>query len=134
MIERWMTLVQLVVGQTADPAAAPGTSPAGPAAPPSALNMLFFPALIVAMFVFLMVMQRGQQKRAAERKNSMLNNLAKNDRVLTIGGIIGTVAAVRDNEVVLKVDETTNAKMVFLKRAIQQVIKDDEEPKLDERP
>ncbi len=110
-----------------NPTTAPG--PTGSPAP----SMFLLPALFVGMLVFMMVMSRGQKKREREKKQSLLDNLTKNDRVLTIGGIIGTVSSVRDNEVVLKVDETTNAKMVFLKRAIQQVIRNNEEPRLEER-
>ena len=66
---------------------------------------------------------RGNRKQKNERQR-LINNLAKNDRVLTIGGIIGTVASVRDNEVVVMVDESSNTKMTFLKTAIQRVITD----------
>ncbi len=52
--------------------------------------------------------------------------LAKNDRVLTIGGVIGTIISVKDSEVILKVDESTNTKMTFIKTAIQRIITDDQ--------
>jgi preprotein translocase YajC subunit len=42
--------------------------------------------------------------------------------VVTIGGIVGTVVATRDDEVVLKVDESTNTKMTFVRKAIQRVL------------
>ena len=41
----------------------------------------------------------------------MIQSLDKNDRVRTIGGIIGTVIDVKDDEVVLKVDESNNTKI-----------------------
>ena len=107
--------------------------PTGTGPPPGGASAFFLPAIFVGMLVFMMVMSRGQKKRQAEKKQNLLDSLTKNDRVLTIGGIIGTVSSVRDNEVVLKVDETTNAKMVFLKRAIQQIIRDDEQPTLEEK-
>ena len=53
--------------------------------------------------------------------------------MMTIGGILGTVVNVKDNEVVLKVDEATNTRMTFLKRSIQQVVVGTEELKLEER-
>ena len=53
-------------------------------------------------------------------------NLTRNDRVLTIGGAIGTVVSVKDNEVVLKVDESTNTKMTFVKTAIQKIMTEDQ--------
>jgi len=109
------------------------TPPANPASGQPGASMFLPLALLAAMLVFMFMMQRGQQKKAEERKRNLLDSLAKNDRVLTIGGIIGTVSAVREHEVVLKVDETTNAKMVFLKKAIQQKITDDAPPQLDDR-
>jgi len=45
--------------------------------------------------------------------------------VLTIGGVVGTVVSVKDDQVVVKVDESTNTKMTFLKSAIQRVVTDD---------
>jgi preprotein translocase subunit YajC len=57
----------------------------------------------------------------------MLADLKKNDRILTRGGILGTVVGIKENEVVLKVDETTNTKMTFLKDAVWQVVQDDTE-------
>ena len=41
----------------------------------------------------------------------MVQALAKNDRVRTIGGILGTVVDVRGDEVTLKIDETNNTKI-----------------------
>lgn len=83
---------------------------------------LFPIALMFAVVVFMMMSSRSQRKREQRDRDKMHSNLAKNDRVLTIGGVIGTVVAVKDTEVVLKVDETTNTKMTFLKTAVQRVL------------
>lgn len=85
---------------------------------------LFLPAVMIAMVVFMLLSARSQKKREVRERESMFARLAKNDRVLTIGGVIGTVLSVKDNEVVLKVDETTNTKMTFVKSAIQRIITD----------
>ena len=45
-------------------------------------------------------------------------------RVRTIGGIFGTVLDVRDDEIVLKIDESTNAKMRISPSAVATVLKD----------
>ena len=52
----------------------------------------------------------------------MLDNLKRNDRVQTIGGILGTVVDVKDQEVSLKVDENNNVKMKFNRAAIKEVL------------
>ena len=51
----------------------------------------------------------------------MLNELKKGDKITTIGGIVGTVIEVRDDEVTVKVDETNNIRMKFARWAIRGV-------------
>lgn len=81
-------------------------------------------ALLGGMLVFMMMTARSQKKREQQQRDDMYSKLARNDRVLTIGGIIGTIMSVKDDEVVLKVDETTNTKMTFTKSAVQRVLED----------
>ena len=81
-------------------------------------------ALILGMVVFMVLTSRSQKKREKRERDSMHDRMAKNDRVLTIGGVIGTVHAIKESEVVLKVDESTNTKMTFTKTAIQKIIED----------
>ena len=102
--------------------AAPAGDPKGGGAPGGV--MLF--GLILMMGVFFFIMMRGNRSQR-KKKETMLNAMKKNDRVMTIGGAIGTIVSVKENEVVLKVDEATNAKMTFIKRAIQQVISEDDD-------
>ena len=117
------------LAQTADPAAQPNTTGAPPGtptgAPPGAFGNFFFIALMLALLVFMFTNMRSQKKREERERTDMYAKLSKNDRVLTIGGLIGTVMAVKDNEVVLKVDETTNTKMTFLKSAVQRILTDE---------
>lgn len=86
---------------------------------------------IMLFFAVFFLMTSRTQKKERAKKAEMLNNIKKNDRVMTIGGIIGSVVSVKDNEVVLKVDEGTNTRMTFTKKSIQQVGTGDEELKLD---
>ena len=88
--------------------------------------MQFFPiALMIAVVAFMLLTARSQRAREKRERDAMYSKLAKNDRVLTIGGIIGTVISLRDGEVVLKVDESTNTKMTFLKTAVQRILTDE---------
>ena len=99
------------------------------ARPPSgggAGGALFLPAALIALVTFMMLSSRSQKKREKREKDDMHARMAKNDRVLTIGGVIGTVLSVKDSEVVLKVDESTNTKMTFVKTAIQKIITEDQ--------
>ena len=63
--------------------------------------------LIMVVIYFLMI--RPQSKRQKE-KRKMMENIKKGDRVITIGGIHGSVAGIKNNGkvVVLKVDKNIN--------------------------
>lgn len=66
-------------------------------------------------------MIRPQVRRQREIK-IMLDNLRKGDKVITSGGILGTIAGFKekDNIVTLKLDQ--NVKIEILKTAISKVI------------
>lgn len=72
---------------------------------------------IIAIFYFLII--RPQKKRDKETK-AMLDAMKKGDKVVTIGGIHGTVVTVKEQTVVLKVDD--NARLEFTKSAISTVL------------
>lgn len=85
-------------------------------------NPLF--PLLLMIIVFMFIMSRGRSKER-QRYEQMLNSLKRNDRVMTVGGVIGTVVDTREGEVVLKVDETNNVKMRFSRSAIKEVLQPD---------
>lgn len=99
-----------------------GTTPAATGGGDQFLR--FFVPLILMMAVFYFIMFRGQKKER-QKHDDMIKALKRNDRVLTIGGIVGTVIDTRDNEVVLKVDEANNVKMRFLRSAIKERLSDE---------
>jgi len=70
-------------------------------------------ALMFVIFYFLLI--RPQQKRTKQR-NAMLSALEKNDKIVTIGGIHGTIVDITDQTVTLRVNE--NTKMTFERSAI----------------
>jgi preprotein translocase subunit YajC len=95
-----------------------GAQPGGSSWP----MMLVTFGLIIVIFYFLIIRpQRKKQKDA----QSMLSSLRKGDRVSTIGGMRGTVQAVKESTVVLKVDD--NTKIEFNKNAISAVLERKEE-------
>ncbi len=122
-----MDMLMLFVGQSM----LGQTPPAGGTSNPMA--GLFPIALMLGLVVFMLLSARSQKKREQREKEDMYSRMTKNDRVLTIGGIIGTVMSVKDNEVVLKVDETTNTKMTFLKTSVQRILADDPTAPSDKR-
>jgi len=60
--------------------------------------------LMVAVFYFLMI--RPQQKRAKEQRQ-MTENLQKGNRVITAGGIYGTIDSLNEDSVVIKTEGGT---------------------------
>ena len=92
---------------------------ADPPAPPLFVQLLPMVAIGLAAYLLLFRPERERQRR----QQSLLAGLKKNDRVVTAGGICGTVAAV-DREagrVTLKVDESANVKLTVTLASIAQV-------------
>ena len=72
--------------------------------------------LIILIFYFLII--RPQKKRDKEAK-AMIAAMKKGDKVVTIGGIHGTLVPVKDSKVIVKVDDS--ARIEFSKSAISTV-------------
>jgi len=110
---------QLILAQAQE--AAQGTATDAPASGPMAGGggqfMIMMMALLAIMY-FLMI--RPNQKREKERRE-MLAAVAKGDKVVTSGGICGSVVGLSEKTVVLKVSDEPNVKMEFLRGAISQV-------------
>lgn len=104
----------------------PGTQPAAqPTAPKKKPGSMFdsmWPLIIMVGGFFLLYMWMGRSRRKQQRqRKEMLATLKKGDKVTTIGGIIGTVIEVRDDEVMVKVDETGNVRMKFARWSVRGV-------------
>ena len=75
------------------------------------------------MAIVYMMLFRGPKKKQ-QQQQKMVQSLKKNDKVRTIGGILGTVIDVKDDEVTLKIDESNNTKMRVAPGSISRVISD----------
>ena len=78
--------------------------------------MQYLPFILIFVVMYLLLF-RGPRKKQQQHKQ-MVQTLEKNDRVRTIGGIIGTVVDVKDDEITLKVDESNNTKIKVVPSAI----------------
>lgn len=83
----------------------------------------FLLPMLLVMGVFFYLSYRGQ-KKDRQKQADMLNAIKKGDRIQTIGGIIGSVVEVREHEVIVKVDESSNVKIRFNRAAVKEVLKD----------
>jgi preprotein translocase subunit YajC len=64
--------------------------------------------LIIAVFYFLIL--RPQQKRQKEREK-LLTGVKKGDKIITSGGVHGTVEGLEDNTVLVKIADNVKVKM-----------------------
>jgi preprotein translocase subunit YajC len=87
----------------------------------SLISTLVMFGLIIAIFYFLIL--RPQQKRQKDRQK-MLDAVKKGDKVVTAGGMHGTVAGLDDKTVLLQVSD--NVKMKFDRSAIGNILKEGE--------
>ena len=90
-------------------------------------NQLLFMLPAIALIVYFVVLRPNKNER--RHRQNMLDALKRDDHVVTIGGIKGIVANVNteDDEVVLKVDETTGTKLKVLRSSIARVITAEDE-------
>jgi len=78
----------------------------------------FLPIIVmIAIFYFLLI--RPQQKRTKQR-NQMLSALKKGDKVVTIGGMHGTIQDISDDSVTLRIAHNVN--VTFDRGSINNVV------------
>ncbi len=74
--------------------------------------------LIILIFYFMIL--RPQQKRQKERQK-LLDSIQKGDKVVTIGGMHGTVIGLEDKTVLVQVADTV--KLKFDRTAISSIVR-----------
>jgi len=127
----WLLAVQLASPPGTEAAATPvADAPAadGAAKAPEGLSLLtFLPMMFAVLLVYFLIMKKPEAKGNVKTKE-MLDNLKKNDRIVSAGGILGTVVGVRaeSDYITIRIDENTNTKMQILKQSVIRVLKDDE--------
>jgi len=62
--------------------------------------------LLVIFVIFYFVLIRPQQKQQKEYKQ-MVESLKKNDQVVTVGGVHGTIVNLKEKTLVIRVDDNT---------------------------
>jgi preprotein translocase subunit YajC len=82
----------------------------------SMISTLVMFAFIIGIFYFMII--RPQQKRQKEREK-LLSALKKGDKVVTSGGMYGTVAGLDEKTVLIEVAD--NIKMKFERGAVTSV-------------
>lgn len=117
----------------AEAATAPGTLTTGTQAPLGDPNQPADPALqspfggsfmliLLLMFGGMILLTTLSGRKEKKRKAEMISTLRKGARVQMAGGMLGSIVDVRDNEVVVKIDENSNTRARFLKSAVTAVL------------
>jgi preprotein translocase subunit YajC len=82
------------------------------------LFSMFIPmVLILAIFYFLLILPQQRKQKAHQ---AMIRNLKKGDRVVTTGGIFGTVQSVKDDRLVVKISD--DVKIELVKNQVAQLV------------
>jgi preprotein translocase subunit YajC len=79
-------------------------------------TVIMFASII---FIFYFMIYRPQRKRQKERE-ALISKMEKGDKVITSGGMHGTVAAIEENSILVQVAE--NTKIRFEKSAVTTVL------------
>ncbi|MEI7436725.1 MAG: preprotein translocase subunit YajC [bacterium] len=101
----------------ASPGGAGGTGGGNP------MVMIVYMAIIFGLFYFLMI--RPQMRKEKDRRK-MIEAVKTGDRVLFCGGMIGTVANVKDGVFTIKIGDTT--KVEVARGAVYRLLSKDETP------
>jgi preprotein translocase subunit YajC len=73
------------------------------------VTLIGFMVLMFIMFYFLII--RPQQKRA-KNQQSMLSELKRGDKIITIGGIFGVIEALDEKSIVIKTESGALLRLV----------------------
>lgn len=83
------------------------------------------PFVAIGLLFYFMLLRPERKKRTDLAQ--LLDNLKKNDRVVTIGGIFGVVVNVQKGaeDVTIRIDDTNNTRLRVLRTAIARVISEE---------
>jgi preprotein translocase subunit YajC len=96
---------------------------------------MFLPLAVLVVVMILMTSMGGRKQR--KQRNAMLAGLKRGDRVLTSGGVIGTVVDLSDQEMTLRVDESSNTRIRFARSFVQNIMREGREagrPEVEVKP
>jgi preprotein translocase subunit YajC len=95
--------------------------------PPPLFQSPIIPMMII-VGVFVLMMTRSSARQRREQQN-LIAKVKKNDKVVTSAGILGVVVAVKENEdeVTLRVDDTSNSRIRVLKSTIVRVTSEEQQ-------
>lgn len=92
------------------------------AAPQGQSNpMMQFLPLMIIMFAVMYFLIIRPQKQKEKKRLEMISNVRKQDRIITVGGVHGVVTSVKENEIIVRVDDAKDVKLKIDKSAVTSI-------------
>ncbi len=104
------------------PGPAPAEGTPGDAPPPAGSMWSSMIPFILIFVIFYFLLLRPQRRQQRERQE-MISNLKKDDHVLTSGGLYGIVVSIKDDRVVLRIDERNDIRVEVRRDAVAGLVK-----------
>lgn len=92
---------------------------------PNSMWGFMFPMILIFAIMYFLIL-RPQAKRQKEHQK-MLNSLEKGDRVMTAGGIFGSIVGIKEKENVLIVKVADNVKVEVSRSHVSRKVDDQKE-------
>ena len=93
---------------------------AGKQSSPGGMLSMLLPFILMFVVMYFLIL-RPQKRKEIERK-ALLSRVKKNDRVVTAGGIHGVITSVRENEIILRIDDAKDIKVKIDRSAVATVL------------
>lgn len=87
----------------------------GQESPPPLLNLV--PILLILVMLYVVLIR--PQKKKEQEHSALLAKLKVGDKIITTGGIVGTVVSLKDKHIAIRSGE---AKMEMLKNAVSEIV------------
>ena len=120
MIENWLFSISSAIAETADAAGDAGEA-AAEVNPIAQLMVTLLPLILMGVLFYFMLIR--PQRKKDKKVKEMLANLKQGDLVTTIGGIYGTIIAIREDRITLAIGQKNAqpTEMTVARWAIRQV-------------
>jgi len=82
----------------------------------TSISIMYMVGLFAILWFFMVRPQQQRQKQHAQ----MVASLKVNDRIITAGGIYGTIIKIKDDSLIVKISE--NVRIELLRSAVSQLI------------
>ncbi|MBF0199526.1 MAG: preprotein translocase subunit YajC [Planctomycetes bacterium] len=77
---------------------------------------------LIAAFLVLMFLMTSNTRKEKKKKEELMSAMKKGDKIQSLGGIIGTIEEIRDEEVIVLVDARNKGTLTFHKSSISHII------------